>query len=132
MQPGSTWPEPQEPSPPPTSSLDSVVANIPQTAVPSVSLPLDDPTPVAVEMVVRQETWIRVLADESQPIEEVLQPGATRRFTAQDSLDLTIGNAGGITLRINDREIRPLGRPGQVKTIVITPENVQQIDQIIG
>ena len=94
------------------------------------------PTPpqeqLLVEMTANQETWIRVLADGSQPSEEVLQAGDTRRFTAQESLAVTIGNAAGITLKVNDREVGALGRPGQVRAFVLTPANVAEIDKIIG
>jgi len=44
-------------------------------------------------------------------------------------MELTIGNAAGLSIRINDREVPSLGTEGQVRVLIITPDN---IDRYIG
>ena len=50
----------------------------------------------------------------------------TRRFTAQSSLTLKVGNAAGLTMKLNDQPMKPLGKSGQVREIVITPDNLKE------
>jgi transcriptional regulator with XRE-family HTH domain len=81
-----------------------------------------------VEMEIREPTWIKLVSDGNEVVSgEVMQPGTTRRFTAQASIDITIGNAGGLILRVNDRPISSLGRRGEVREVTITPQNLNDI-----
>jgi len=83
---------------------------------------------LAVELQVHQATWIQLTTDGSQVVNgEILQPGTTRRYTANTSIHLTIGNAGGLTLKLNGQPVRSLGRPRQVRMLTITPDNVADI-----
>jgi cytoskeletal protein RodZ len=83
---------------------------------------------LAVEMEVVEPTWIRLATDGTEIVAgEVLQPGTMRRYTAEASIDITIGNAGGLMLRINDRPVSVLGRSGQVREFNITPQNLDKI-----
>jgi cytoskeleton protein RodZ len=77
---------------------------------------------------VHQPTWIRLFADGHTLVQgEILEPGSTRRYTAQDSMNLVIGNAAGLTLTINNRQVPSLGDRGEVRALSITPENLNQI-----
>jgi hypothetical protein len=49
----------------------------------------------------------------------------TRKFTADNSLYISIGNAAGLTMKINDKPLRPLGKSGQVRSVTITPANLK-------
>ena len=119
---------------PPIVAAEPIVAAAPEPLVSPSTAPAP-PAPVqlqlVVEMTASEAAWIHVVADGSLAGEEILQPGTTRRFSAQTSLDLTVGNAGGVALRINDKQVRSLGRPGEVRTLTITPANVNDIDTII-
>lgn len=139
-------PPPSEPSPaaaPPAESaavpaetgrVQPQQATPPQQTVPAKPVPpppAQKPPPgrvtLALEMEALEPTWVKVSTDGNPVIAgAILQPGDTRRYTAQSSIDLTIGNATGVIIRINGREIRSLGRSGQVRSIVITPENVKK------
>jgi cytoskeleton protein RodZ len=73
-----------------------------------------------------EKTWIKVDADgNSANTGEVLEPGMTRKFTAENSLHLSVGNAAGLTLKINDMPVKPLGKSGQVRSVIITPTNLK-------
>jgi hypothetical protein len=45
-----------------------------------------------------------------------MYPGDTGTWTAQRDLELRIGNAGGVTLIVNGRDLGVAGRPRQVVT----------------
>jgi len=71
-------------------------------------------------------TWIKVTSDgNSVNPGEVLEPGMTRKFTADNSLNISIGNAAGLSLKINDKPLKPLGKSGQVRSVTITPANLK-------
>jgi len=61
-----------------------------------------------------QETWFSLGIDDEPKRNIILQPGETRSWTAARAFTLTIGNAGGITVAIDGRELPPLGPAGKV------------------
>jgi hypothetical protein len=77
---------------------------------------------LALQLTANGEVWVKVTAD-GKTAETILQPGETRSYSAQQSLDVTIGNAGGVSMKLNNRDVGPLGREGQVREFKITPEN---------
>jgi Domain of unknown function (DUF4115) len=58
---------------------------------------------------------------------EVLEPGMSRQFTAASSINISIGNAAGLTLKVNDMPLKPLGKSGQVRSVTITPANLKDL-----
>ena len=83
-----------------------------------------------VRIEVHDATWVSILVDGQELIVgEVLNAGVSRRYTASEALELTIGNAAGLTLVINGREVPSLGATGQVRILTITPDNV---DRLVG
>ena len=56
---------------------------------------------------------------------EILQPGMARKFTAQNTLKLSVGNAAGLNLKLNDKSMKPLGKSGQVREVTITPDTAK-------
>jgi hypothetical protein len=83
-------------------------------------------TPLTLELEAREQTWIKVVADgNAVDPSEVLESGATRKFTAQNSISISIGNAAGLSLKLNDKPMKPLGKAGQVRELTITPDTVK-------
>jgi hypothetical protein len=75
-----------------------------------------------IELEVREESWFKLSSDGSDVVtSEVLPPGTTRRYTAATSMNVSIGNAAGVALRVNGQPVSSLGRSGQVRNITITP-----------
>jgi hypothetical protein len=62
---------------------------------------------------VKSPCWIHATADGRAIRAETLSPGRVVTFYAKKRLELVLGNAGGVTLRVNGKLI-PTGRPGQV------------------
>ncbi|MDZ7372884.1 MAG: DUF4115 domain-containing protein [candidate division KSB1 bacterium] len=82
------------------------------------------PAPVGSERVrlaVRStdSCWVRIVADDSTEYELLLPPGGQRQFEATSNFYLKCGNAGGLVVTVNDREIGPLGKRGEVTEIWI-------------
>ena len=99
---------------------------------PSVSAAAEpEPAPaptsaIKLDIQATDQTWIKVEADGTNVSPgEILEPGMTRHFNADTSLKLVIGNAGGLNLKLNDQAMKAIGKTGQVRAIVVTPENLK-------
>ena len=140
--PESSAPEPLAPPEPPTPDATVIAAAETETIAPPVTrtvAPAEIPaTPVAtvstvaeaaptsgsivVELEVQEESWFKLSADGSDVVpSEVLSAGTTRRYTAANSMAVSIGNAAGVALRVNGQPVTSLGRSGQVRNLTITP-----------
>jgi hypothetical protein len=67
-----------------------------------------------LELIANEETWIFVTIDEKESKERLLKPGTRTKWTARSGFSLKIGNAGGIKLLFDGKEIGPLGEKGKV------------------
>jgi cytoskeleton protein RodZ len=61
-----------------------------------------------------EATWIRIHMDGQSPKEMILRPGQSAEWTSNSPFQLTLGNAGGVTLNLDGQELPPLGKSGQV------------------
>ena len=77
--------------------------------------------PIVVDMELIQQSWVRVTADGDQAYEGILQEGTERSWTAQESLTIRAGNAGGVVLAYNQGQAKPMGKPGTVVEQTFTP-----------
>ena len=63
--------------------------------------------------------WISVTADGEKKWQGTLQANQSREIQATDTIRLTAGNAGGISLTLNGKDIGAMGGEGEVKTITL-------------
>ncbi len=89
-----------------------------QTAEQTESAP---EAPIVVDVEFVQQSWVRVTADGDQAYEGILQEGTERSWTAEESLTIRAGNAGGVVLTYNAGTAKPMGKPGMVVEQTFTP-----------
>jgi cytoskeleton protein RodZ len=77
-----------------------------------------------LKAVAGEKTWMRVLADEQQTFDVLLQPKETATWTARRRFEITLGNAGGIALSLNGVPQGPLGKAGEVVHLVLPKETI--------
>jgi hypothetical protein len=102
--------------PEPTDAAANVGGPGPVTPSPS---PEPDRRGVRAVLEVEQPCWVRVISDGEFVDEVTLQPGDSPVYRAKRDLQLRLGNAGGVTLRVNGEPI-PTGPPGEVTTITLS------------
>jgi cytoskeleton protein RodZ len=68
-----------------------------------------------------ESTWIRVRTEDGRSTEETVPAGEVREWVSSRPFVLTVGNAGGITLELNGRELPSLGARGAVITRLVVP-----------
>jgi len=109
-----------------SSSASRVPVLSPPVHAPPVprSLRADATGKLRLVLDVGESCWLEIMADGKVVTTGLKERGYRREFVANEELRLWLGNAGGVSLWINDRLLRPLGRPGQVrKDLSITPDN---------
>ncbi|RJP29775.1 MAG: helix-turn-helix domain-containing protein [Candidatus Omnitrophota bacterium] len=80
---------------------------------------------VMLTIVAKEDCWINLKVDGRTVFQSVLKKGRSETWEAKDKMELTIGNAGIVSLEVNGQSIPPLGRKGQViKNILITKEGI--------
>ena len=98
-------------------------ASKPRPEPTSLATPSPRNDKLVLSLTAAQECWVRASADGHILVERVLQEGQSEILEAKGEIVLSVGNAGGLVVRVNDRPARPLGRSGEVKqNIMITPE----------
>ncbi|HEX5950294.1 MAG TPA: RodZ domain-containing protein, partial [Actinomycetota bacterium] len=93
----------------------------PVTAGPSEDEPATPPAPareprgVRVEIEVNQRSWVQAISDGEVVAAASFEPGKSATYRAEKSLELTLGNAGGVRLWVGGERVRT-GGPGDVVT----------------
>jgi cytoskeletal protein RodZ len=73
--------------------------------------------PVQVGITLKEQSWIRVVADGKTEFEGVLPEGTQRTWVAHQTLLVRAGNAGGVLVEFNDQMAKQMGAPGEVQEL---------------
>jgi cytoskeletal protein RodZ len=76
-----------------------------------------------LEIIASDTTWLFITIDSSDSEEMLLNSGESVTRRALNSFALKIGNAGGIRLLLNGKELPRLGEKGQVVSITLPEES---------
>lgn len=96
---------PQIPSGPPAPQVPSSVATEPLE---------EKKAEMMIKIDAQEPTWIRIKVDDELPSEITLRPGETIARTASASIQLDIGNAGGVEVIFQGKSLGKLGKSGEV------------------
>jgi cytoskeletal protein RodZ len=109
----------------PLKSLASAPTSAPLVEVTTAD---DDPTHIVLNLSATEKTWISITSEGKKIFSGMLMPSQTKAVTGRDAAKMTVGNAGGVEVRLNGKSIGPLGGRGQVRTVLCTPENCQIVE----
>ncbi|MBI4838068.1 MAG: DUF4115 domain-containing protein [Nitrospirae bacterium] len=101
---------------PPITESRNITKNLPAQA--------DAPKMLSLEIIANEETWVSVSTGPDGKDQRLLKSGDTVQWTAPESFSIKIGNAGGIKIIFNGRDIGSLGPRGKVINLVL-PESVK-------
>jgi len=116
-------PSQEEVSAKPAIDLNSqlVVAKPPSSSTqPS---PASQTHPVELKVSIKNDAWVRVTSDGKTVYEGILSAGNKKSWTAEQSLTLRTGNAGGVVVEPNQQSPTVLGNLGEVKEVAYFPQN---------
>jgi len=78
---------------------------------------IEENTENSLDITANDRTWISVKFKDGKSEEAILSPGDSKSWKFSDRALLKIGNAGGITVHCNGKDMGVPGNPGQVKTL---------------
>ena len=96
------------------------------TNIPQVSSEQTQQQPLSVSDIKKlmitcsERTWVSVVIDGNEKKEFMLNPEEMVILNAQENFDLLIGNAAGVKLNLNGKELGLTGRSGEVKRIKVS------------
>ncbi|MBD5654941.1 MAG: helix-turn-helix domain-containing protein [Candidatus Eremiobacteraeota bacterium] len=101
-----------------TGSSDASPEPTTAAAAPAPATPLATPKPVrpktrTLEVRLTQASWLLVRIDGAQAVEGIFPAGTRKAFHGRHA-DVRAGNAGGVDLRVNGKELGKMGHPGDV------------------
>jgi cytoskeleton protein RodZ len=95
---------------------------------PGTATPAPAPQTLVITMTAQQNCWVEARADGQTVLNRVLAEGETETLEAEGEIVLSVGNAGGLAISVNDRPGQLLGKSGEVKrNIVITRQTLPTI-----
>lgn len=98
------------------------------TVQPLVS-PAGSPPPERVfslMVTAKEDAWVTVTADGRTVISRVLNAGEQQTFRAGKRIVLTTGNAGGVDVAFNGRNLGSIGNESEVRTLTFTASGLVQ------
>jgi hypothetical protein len=120
--------------PPPVSEENERIESVPRdqpVGGPVVRTEIEEASAAGLALRLRikvnEPCWLEVFADDELAAEGLMLRGFDKEIGASDEIRFSLGNAGGVSIWLNDGAGVSLGRPGQVrKDIVITAENIDE------
>ena len=83
--------------------------------------------PLRIEMAATGWCWVAAETDGERVMYRLLEPGERVVLEGQHLISLRLGDAGSVTLSINDGARRSPGRHGEVVELEVTPDNVEAL-----
>jgi len=80
---------------------------------------------VVLNLAATEKTWLSITSEGKRIFSGFLEPSQTKILTGLDAARMTVGNAGGINVLLNGKPIGPIGKSGQVRVVVFTPDNFE-------
>jgi cytoskeleton protein RodZ len=81
--------------------------------------------PILLRIAAVETTWLSMDSDGHHVFTGLLKPADTKELEGTDSARLRTGNAGGLTVTFNGRELGRLGQRGQVRTVLFTRDEYE-------
>jgi cytoskeleton protein RodZ len=101
-------------------SYDAKTAGVEPSAASSPAIHI----PIHLQAKCYATTWIGYVIDNGQPSQIFLFPGDEFKWEWKDKIELKLGNAGGIKVTINGVPLKPLGKSGEVLSVVFGRDTV--------
>lgn len=86
------------------------------TTKPPTTKPKQD-KPVTIAVKIKDESWLKIVADGKTEFEGILPKGTQRNWSAKEKLTVRTGNAGGVLVTFNDKPETAIGKPGEIQEV---------------
>lgn len=83
---------------------------------------------IRLELKLTDRAWVRVVVDGERVLEDNLEAGFEQTIRADDSVQLFVGNAGGVKVALNGETMPPIGPAGHVRRVDVSPSGMEVVD----
>ena len=77
-----------------------------------------------LEIIAHYNTWIQVSSNGELLFKGILEKGSKDKWRSKKDIELSLGNAGGVMLKLNGEDLGSPGRRGEKKSIVVTKDGI--------
>jgi cytoskeletal protein RodZ len=118
---------PSEPPMKPVSIKPEIKESLPSISPPPIAgtIPSQEGKPFSLHLKAVEKTWARIQVDDQSDQEMILQPGEGTSYRAKKRIHLIVGNAGGLDLIFDEKQLERFGKSGEVVTLIFTPQGVE-------
>lgn len=111
----------------PTTPVITAVSKTAPTGQDPVVTASDAPSGdgVVLSVSAKERTWLAIFSDGKEIFRGILEPSQTKTLEGKEVAKLRVGNAAGVEIRWNGKEIGPVGEHGQVRIVLFTRDNYQ-------
>lgn len=85
--------------------------------------------PILLRIAAVEKTWLSIESDGRHVFSGLLEPSDTKVLEGHASARIRTGNAGGLRVMFNGRQLGRLGQSGQVRTVLFTSDDQYEILQ---
>ena len=123
------WRSAVEPPQPAVAGTTGTVPVAPGATAAAVPAPTDQgavvPSPgdLVVSMTFERPCWLTASADGTRIVYKTMEPGSRQVLKASREIAIRVGDAGAVRWTVNGRAQAPLGGPGEVRNVFLTPGN---------
>jgi cytoskeleton protein RodZ len=101
------------------STVPPSVPAIDRTPVPAPPRPASG---VNIALEATRPAWVTAVVDGERTVYRTLQPGERVTLAGIRDVSIRTGDAGALNWRVNSGPVSPMGQPGEVRTVRVTPE----------
>ncbi len=112
-------PETVEAAPAAPAATSSAPASPPLTSAPAAAQ--TEAGTHTLSVTASRTTWMLLRFSGGKTEELMMKPGESRNWSFADSLSMKVGNAGGIRISLDGKDLGAPGLPGQVLTLELPP-----------
>ncbi|NJR37534.1 MAG: helix-turn-helix domain-containing protein [Leptolyngbyaceae cyanobacterium CSU_1_4] len=123
------------PSPEVSAAKETPIAASPITASPitasptpaatAIASPVDPNSPVSIDVKVSDRSWVQVVVDGAVEYEGILETGAQQSWSGKESIIISSGNAGAVSVAFNKGVAQTMGKLGAIEEKTYTAKGVQ-------
>ncbi|HEX6203542.1 MAG TPA: RodZ domain-containing protein [Thermoanaerobaculia bacterium] len=88
--------------------------------------------PIVVTLDLTQECWVEARVDGAPELSRLFVAGESIQLEAEDSVELTLGNGGGVEVQVNNMPYDLGVASGQVANVTIDLSTVERLRQRVG
>jgi cytoskeleton protein RodZ len=82
---------------------------------------------VTIALEATRPAWVTAVVDGERTVFRTLQPGERVTLAGIGDVSIRTGDAGALNWQVNGRPVAPMGQPGEVRTVRVTPDTAATI-----